>query len=400
MATVDEKQRNELIQKALESIKTEPSEQARQLCREIVETISNACQKNQKIIAEELQVLAKAVESSLGNQQAFEFKQKATAMMLEINMEERRKAKIHGQEDQAAPAHPEPAPVSQPAPVTQPEPSPQPQAPVESTPVPAQPVAAPEPTPSPMPAPSPAMAPAQAHNPGQSAQIPPQPVAEAQQNHQEQAKAPGDPPRSKIIGLPSQTSVPAQPGSSSSSSFFSSKMIGVATGAPQAPAAEPVNDTTNNTSDAEAPEAMPGVDPAAPVQVEAALPFKNLAYLYIGSDNFEDTVSYYLDVLKAEQVWTFDRFGSKVTAVRLSAGPLILISDHRKAPSCQPVFEVDDLKSCARELKERGWKEQAGPFGTPNGEAYSFSDPSGNSIAIFQVDPDSTDRSYVDPTEY
>lgn len=343
MAIVDEKQRSALIEKALEAIKESVPENGHKICREIVETISSLCNQNQKEIAQELQTLAKALETSSSENEAFEFKQKTCAIMLEISMEERRKARLHGQE--AAPA-----PASSPAPISVQTPAPQ----QESQPPPSQPSSA------------------------------------------------TDPPRNKIIGLPSQTSVPqtgiSSSNSSNSSNFFSSPSTGKIIGA-SAPATTEtasadiaggavLNDAGEASQDTEG-----GGDLKRP-------PFKNLAYLYLGTDDYDATVEYYLDVLHAEKVWDFDRFGARVTAFKVSSGPLLLVSNHRKAPSCQPVFEVDDLSLTIRELKERGFKEQAGPFGTPNGEAYSFLDPGGNSIAIFQVDPDSTDRSYVDPTEY
>lgn len=361
MAIVDEKQRSALIEKALEAIKESVPENGHKICREIVETISSLCNQNQKEIAQELQTLAKALETSSSENEAFEFKQKTCAIMLEISMEERRKARLHGQA--AVPAS---NPPSTPPPATAPPPPPAPQAPA---------------------------------TPPQETQPPPA---------MDTPRREGDPPRNKIIGLPSQTSVPqtgsslSSPSSTSnsagSSSFFSSpatgKIIGASTPAVTDPASSDIAGGAALHEGGELPQESEGsVETKKP-------PFKNLAYLYLGTDDYDATVEYYLDVLHAEKVWDFDRFGAKVTAFKVSSGPLLLVSNHRKAPSCQPVFEVDDLSLTIRELKERGFKEQAGPFGTPNGEAYSFQDPGGNSIAIFQVDPDSTDRSYVDPTEY
>lgn len=349
MAIVDEKQRSALIEKALEAIKESVPENGHKICREIVETISSLCNQNQKEIAQELQTLAKSLETASSENEAFEFKQKTCAIMLEISMEERRRARLHGQ------------------------------------------AAAPAPVPAPSPAFSPDPTPVQTPAPPQETQAPPPPPSPAT-----------DPPRNKIIGLPSQTSVPqtgiSSTNSSSSSSFFSSPSTGKIIGASAPTVMDPASAdiacgaVLNETGEA-SQETESGADIKKP-------PFKNLSYLYLGTDDYEATVEYYLDVLHAEKVWDFDRFGAKVTAFKVSSGPLLLVSNHRKAPSCQPVFEVDDLSLTIRELKERGFKEQAGPFGTPNGEAYSFLDPGGNSIAIFQVDPDSTDRSYVDPTEY
>lgn len=119
----------------------------------------------------------------------------------------------------------------------------------------------------------------------------------------------------------------------------------------------------------------------------------------MGSSDYDGDLTYYRDVLRAQEVWNFDRFGSRITAFSLCAGPLILVADHKAAPSCQPVFRVADLSATARDLKQRGWQPLYGPFGTPNGEAYSFKDPSGNTFAIYQIDETSTDHAYYDPTD-
>lgn len=51
----------------------------------------------------------------------------------------------------------------------------------------------------------------------------------------------------------------------------------------------------------------------------------SLAYLYIGSKDFEKDYQYYHAVLGAERVWYFHRFGAKVAAFRVAEGPLVLV---------------------------------------------------------------------------
>src|SRR2546427_3110257 len=41
-------------------------------------------------------------------------------------------------------------------------------------------------------------------------------------------------------------------------------------------------------------------------------------------------------------------FGANVAALRLCEGPQYLLADHRRAPSCLPLFEVKDLKARRR----------------------------------------------------
>ncbi len=113
-------------------------------------------------------------------------------------------------------------------------------------------------------------------------------------------------------------------------------------------------------------------------------PFGTLAYLYVGTANFERDLAYYRDVLGGELVWNHTGFGAHVAAFRIGGGPLLLLADHRPAPSCMPVYEVDDLKNASKALKKRGWKPDGRSFEIPNGPCYAFEDPSRNRFAIFE----------------
>ena len=115
-----------------------------------------------------------------------------------------------------------------------------------------------------------------------------------------------------------------------------------------------------------------------------ALPFLSLAYLYVGSKDFSRDLSYYRDILGATVVWNHEGFGAHVAALRLGRGPLVLLADHRPAPSCILVYEVGDLKETAKGLRKRGWKPEGRSFEIPNGPCYVFEDPSGNRYGIFE----------------
>jgi hypothetical protein len=130
--------------------------------------------------------------------------------------------------------------------------------------------------------------------------------------------------------------------------------------------------------------------------MEAAPPLGRLKYLYVGTARFEEDLAYYVGVLGAEKVWHFERFGAKVAALRVADGPLLLLADHRPAPSCMLVFAVADLEATATELRSRGWEPQAGPFDIPDGPCYVFADRSGNPLAIFgDVRPDNLSKGWV-----
>jgi predicted enzyme related to lactoylglutathione lyase len=127
-------------------------------------------------------------------------------------------------------------------------------------------------------------------------------------------------------------------------------------------------------------------------------PLGTLAYLYTGTADFERDCAHYADVLGAERVWAFHAFGAKVAAFRVCQGPLLLLADHRPAPSCMPVLAVADLDATIAALKARGWQSDGEAFEIPNGRCYRFADPSGNPYALFQNDrPGAMERAYADP---
>jgi predicted enzyme related to lactoylglutathione lyase len=121
-----------------------------------------------------------------------------------------------------------------------------------------------------------------------------------------------------------------------------------------------------------------------------ALPFAELKYLYVGSDDTARDVAWYRDVLGAEVVFDLEGFGAKVAALRLTpGGPLWLLADHREAGTVLPCFAVPDLGTAVKALRKRGWKEKAGPIEIPDGPCMLFEDPSGNELAVYgNVRPD------------
>lgn len=368
MPFVDDTQRSELLAKANEAIATSDATRSNELYRDIVQTITILCNKNQKEIAGELQILAKAIEEQGQSTEAFEFKQRTCAVMLEISMEDRRRMKLEGLKSDA-PSSPTSAPSRPPGGTI---------------------IGAPSSGGTIIGASGSGGSIIGASNSGSSGagsnssatntgtNIP---NTSSGNDRQPAAAQSNFAPSS---ATPSSASIPTPP--------RTSRLIGVDTRE-----IEPISLDAHAEYIASASDNMRVQSSAT--AIDTALPFLAVEYLYMGSSDYERDLTYYRDVLGAQEVWKFDRFGSKITAFSLSAGPLVLISDSRQAPSCQPVFRVSDLSSCARDLTARGWKPVAGPFGTPNGEAYSFEDPSGNRFAIFQVDETSTDRAYFDPTE-
>jgi hypothetical protein len=115
-------------------------------------------------------------------------------------------------------------------------------------------------------------------------------------------------------------------------------------------------------------------------------PLGKLEYLYVGTADFDRDCAYYAKVLGAERVWAFHAFGARVAAFRVCQGQLLLLADHRPAPSCMPVLAVADLNATVEELRARGRRSEGEAFEIPNGPCYRFADPGGNPYALFQND--------------
>jgi len=113
-------------------------------------------------------------------------------------------------------------------------------------------------------------------------------------------------------------------------------------------------------------------------------PFGKLRFLYVGSSDVKRDLDYYVKVLGSRKVWDRTAFGTRVAAMELCDGPLLLLAGHRPAPSVLPIFQVDSLKASEKELRSRGWKPEGGRVEIPNGPCFVFKDPSGNQLAVFQ----------------
>jgi predicted enzyme related to lactoylglutathione lyase len=123
-----------------------------------------------------------------------------------------------------------------------------------------------------------------------------------------------------------------------------------------------------------------------------------LVYLYVGSADVERDLHFYRDGLGAELVWRFQAFQADVAAVRLGEGPLVLLADHRAAPSVLPIFAVDDLEEAAGRLRAAGWTGTDTRVEVPDGPCMLLHDPSGNEVALLhRTRPDAMTSSYSDP---
>ncbi len=124
-----------------------------------------------------------------------------------------------------------------------------------------------------------------------------------------------------------------------------------------------------------------------------------LAYLYVGTDDVARDVEFYERALDANLVWRFKAFDTEVAAVRVGAGPLVLLAEHRPAPSCLPIWTVDDLDVETARLAGSGFELNGETVGTPDGPVHVFRDPSGNEIGLLRAErPGALETAYADPT--
>jgi predicted enzyme related to lactoylglutathione lyase len=124
-----------------------------------------------------------------------------------------------------------------------------------------------------------------------------------------------------------------------------------------------------------------------------------LAYLYVGTDDVDRDRAFYLEALGATPVWRFQAFATDVAAVRLGPGaPLVLLAEHRSAPSCLPIWTVPDLDTAIARLRTSGFESHGETAGTPDGPVHVLRDPSGNEIGLLQQDrPGALEDAFADP---
>ena len=120
---------------------------------------------------------------------------------------------------------------------------------------------------------------------------------------------------------------------------------------------------------------------------------RQLVYLYVGSADIDADLAFYRDRLGSELVWRSEGFGAEVAAVRLGDGPLLLLADHRAAPSVLPIWAVEDLDAEMTRLRAAGWEADARRVEVPDGPCAILVDPSGNEVALLErVRPDVMER--------
>ena len=106
-----------------------------------------------------------------------------------------------------------------------------------------------------------------------------------------------------------------------------------------------------------------------------------LLYLYLGSGDVDRDLAFYRDRLGAEVVWRREGAGTEVAALRMGEGPMLLLAEHRGAPSVRQIWEVEDAERAAAELSGEA---EATEVELPEGPCVLITDPSGNELGLLE----------------
>ena len=116
-----------------------------------------------------------------------------------------------------------------------------------------------------------------------------------------------------------------------------------------------------------------------------AAPFAQLDFLYCPIEDVAAEATFFTEVLGGELVFAIESGGTRVAAVRLTAGPpLVLLADHIEGERPILIYRVDDLPAALAELEARGWK-RAGTLEIPHGPCCSFRTMGGHRVALYQL---------------
>jgi hypothetical protein len=118
---------------------------------------------------------------------------------------------------------------------------------------------------------------------------------------------------------------------------------------------------------------------------EQTAPFQQLDFLYTPSRDVASDLVFVTEVLGGRVVFAVEAMGTRVAAVRLTAGPpLVLLADHVEGERPILVYRVADLEAALAGLEARGWQRQR-TLEIPQGPCCSFQTPGGHRIALYEL---------------
>lgn len=117
---------------------------------------------------------------------------------------------------------------------------------------------------------------------------------------------------------------------------------------------------------------------------DETLPFDQLDFLYIPSQDVAADARYFADVLGGAVLFAIDDGGTRAAMVELAPHPPRLIfTDHLEGDRAIMIFRVPKLRTALKTLVGRGW-EKAETFEIPQGPCCSFVTPTGQRVALYE----------------
>lgn len=111
--------------------------------------------------------------------------------------------------------------------------------------------------------------------------------------------------------------------------------------------------------------------------------FRSLDFIYMPSANVEKDLKYYVRAIGAEPVFSIKAFGTRVAALRVGDGPMLLLAGHLEGRVPILIYRVDDFKETVKSLTEHGVKGQHVEI--PHGPCFSFELEGGQRMAVYEL---------------
>lgn len=112
---------------------------------------------------------------------------------------------------------------------------------------------------------------------------------------------------------------------------------------------------------------------------------ERLDFVYMPSRDVVSDVAWFTDVLGGRLVFAIEGMGTRVAMVELTTDPpRILLAEHLEGDRPVLVYRVADLRATAADLRGRGWGEGRS-LEIPQGPVLSFTGPSGQRVAIYEL---------------
>jgi hypothetical protein len=122
---------------------------------------------------------------------------------------------------------------------------------------------------------------------------------------------------------------------------------------------------------------------------------ERLDYIYMPSRDVAADVVYFTDVLGGRLVFAIDEMTTRVAMIQLTDDPpRILLAGHLEGDRPILIYRVDDLGAAMTELEGRGWN-RGHSLEIPQGPVCSFSAPSGQRLAIYELTRPGVEASFT-----